>query len=169
MPAFKWDIASVKALETKYEKDFVNYTSSAGMMGPRGEIANGEARRIGAATMWGLNTDKDALYLNYNGGHDAKVAYKATYQVPENNAFWSITMYGGDGYMKTENCILNSSTVKLNPEGTFTVYYGSKELCGDVPNRLDVTEGWNFLMRVYNPGPSVLSGSYNLPKAEPVK
>jgi hypothetical protein len=45
------------------------------------------------------------------------------------------------------------------------VYFGSKELCGDVQNRLDVTEGWNFLMRVYRPGASVLDGSYKLPKA----
>jgi hypothetical protein len=30
-----------------------------------------------------------------------------------------------------------------------------KEACGDVPNRVDVTEGWNFLMRVYHPGQSV--------------
>ena len=156
-------------MEAKYEKDFVNYTSSAGMMGPRGKV-NEKIRHIGAATMWGLNEDKDALYLNYMGGHDTKVGYKATYRVPENNAFWSITMYGSDGMMKTENCIVNSSTVKLNPDGTtFTVYFGTKEQCGDVPNRLDAPEGWNFLMRVYNPGPSVLNGSYKLPKAEPVK
>jgi len=34
-----------------------------------------------------------------------------------------------------------------------------------VPNRLDVSEGWNFLMRVYRPGLSVLDGSYKLPDA----
>jgi len=34
-----------------------------------------------------------------------------------------------------------------------------------MPSRLDVTEGWNFLMRVYRPGPSVLDGSYQLPNA----
>ena len=89
--------------------------------------------------------------------------------MPENKAFWSITVYGSDGFMKSESVIVNSSTVKLNADGTFTVYYGSKELCGDVPNRLDVTEGWNFLMRVYRPGPSVLDGSYKVAKAEPVK
>ena len=169
MPAFKWDLPSLKALEAQYEKEFVSYTSSAGMMGLRGKVDE-KVRSVGAATMWGLNTDKDALYLNYNGGHDYNVGYKATYKVPENKAFWSITVYGKDGFMKTENCILNSSTVKLNPDGkTFTAYFGSKEQCGDVPNRLDAPEGWNFLMRVYNPGPSVLDGSYKLAKAEPVK
>ena len=167
MPPFKWDVASLKALEAQYEKDFVSYTTSAGMMGPRGKV-NEKIRHIGAATMWGLNEDKDALYLNYMGGHDAKVGYKATYQVPENNGFWSITLYGSDGLMKTENCIVNSSTAKLNADGTFTVYYGSKEIVGDQPNRLDVTEGWNFLMRVYRPGPSVLDGTYKVAKAVPV-
>ena len=45
----------------------------------------------------------------------------------------------------------------------------SKQLCGDVPNGLDVTEGWNFLMRIYRPGPAVLDGIYKLPKAVSVK
>jgi hypothetical protein len=58
--------------------------------------------------------------------------------------------------------------VKLNADGTFTAYFGSKELCGDVANRLDVRPGWNFLMRVYRPGPSVLDGSYQIPEAKPV-
>jgi len=37
----------------------------------------------------------------------------------------------------------------LNEDGTFTVYFGSKVQCGDVPNRLDIVDGWNFLMRAY--------------------
>lgn len=169
MPPFKWDVASLKALELEYEKDFVHYSSSAGMMGSRGKV-NEKIRHIGAATMWGLNADADAIYLNYMGGHDTKACYKATYQVPENKAFWSITVYGTDGMMKTENCILNSSTVKLNPDGkTFTAYFGTKEQCGDVPNRLDAPEGWNFLMRIYRPGPSVLDGTYQVAKAVAVK
>jgi hypothetical protein len=59
--------------------------------------------------------------------------------------------------------------VKLDADGTFAVFFGSKELCGDVANRLDVTEAWNFLMRVYRPGGSVLEGNYKLPKAVEVK
>ena len=31
--------------------------------------------------------------------------------------------------------------MRHNADGTFTVFYGSQELCGDVPNRLDVTAG----------------------------
>jgi hypothetical protein len=162
-PPSKWDAASLKALTEQYEKDSGQYSSWKGMMGPRGKVDE-KTRHIAAAAAWGLNPEWDATYLNYSGGHDYRACHTATYRVPENKAFWSITIYGNDGYMKNENAIVGSSSVKLNDDGTFTVYYGSKEVCGDVPNRLDVTEGWNFLMRVYRPGPSVLDGSYKLPE-----
>jgi hypothetical protein len=168
LPPPKWEPESLKALTERYGKESKAFKSWKGMMGPRGKVDE-TTRHIAAAAAWGLNPEEDATYLMYGGEHDPGRGYSATYQVPENGAFWSITVYGDDGYMKSENAILNSSNVKLNADGTFTVHFGSKELCGDVPNRLDVTPGWNFLMRVYRPGPSVLDGSYALPPAKPVK
>ena len=168
LPEFKWDLQSLKELTVQYEKESAQYSSWQGMMGPRGKVDE-KTRHIAAAAAWGLFPEWDATYLNYNGGHDYRICNKATYQVPENEAFWSITVYGSDGFMKSENNIVNSSNVKLNADGTFTVYFGSKETCGDVPNRLDTTEGWNFLMRIYRPGKSILDGSYKLPRAAPVE
>lgn len=168
LPAFKWNMESLKAMTVQYEKDGTQYSSYKGMQGPRGKV-NEKTRHIAAAAVFGLFPEWDATYLNYNGGHDDKVCHKATYKVPENNAFWSITVYGDDGYMESENNVVSSSNVKFNADGTFTAYYGSKEICGDKPNRVDVTEGWNFLLRVYRPGPSVIDGSYKVAKAEPVK
>ena len=136
------------------------------MMGPRGRVDEA-TRHIAAAAAWGLFPEQDATYLNYSGGHDPAICHKATFQVPENEAFWSITVYGDDGYMTSDNNIVNSSSVRLNTDGTFTVHFGSTGACGDVPNRLDVSEGWNFLMRIYRPGPSVLDGRYPLPKVVP--
>lgn len=168
LPEFKWDRASLKELTEKYEKDSAAYSSWKGMMGPRGKVDE-KTRHIAAAAAWALFPEWDATYLNYSGGHDTKICYKATYKVPENTAFWSITVYGDDGFMKSDNNVVNSSNVKLNPDGTFTVYYGSKEQCGDVANRVDVPEGWNFLLRIYRPGASVLDGSYKMPRAEPIE
>jgi len=157
-----WDITSLQALTTTYAEEAKALTSYKGLMGPRGKVD--EARRhLVAAAGWGLNPDEDATYLNYSGAHDPAKGYKATYAVPENHAFWSITVYGADGYMKADTVIVNSSTATFNKDGTFTVYFGSKALCGDVPNRLDVSPVWNFVMRIYRPGPSVLDGSYKLP------
>jgi hypothetical protein len=32
-----------------------------------------------------------------------------------------------------------------------SAYFGSKEACGDVPNRLDARRGWNITVRIYRP------------------
>jgi hypothetical protein len=64
---------------------------------------------------------------------------------------------------------VNSRNVKLNSDGTFTVHFGSREVCGDVPNRIDVAEDWNFLRRIYRPGSSVFDGTYKLPLAEEMR
>jgi hypothetical protein len=167
LPEFNWDLQSLKELTVQYEKESAQYSSWQGMMGPRGKVDE-KTRHIAAAAAWGLFPEWDATYLNYSGDHDYRTCYKATYQVPENKAFWSITVYGSDGFMKSDNNIINSSNVKLNADGTFTVYFGSVETCGNVPNRLDTTEGWNFLMRIYRPGKSVLEEAYKLPVARPI-
>ena len=169
LPKFKWNLQSLKALTAQYEKDATQLSSFNGMMGPRGKVIKEKTRHLAAAAGWGLFPEWDATYLNYSGSQNPKVCHKATYKVPENKAFWSITVYGNDGYMKSDNNIVNSSSVKLSADGTFTVYYGSKDECGSVPNRLDVSEGWNFIMRIYRPGPSVLDGSYKLPDTVPSK
>ena len=164
-PEPKWDNESLAALTAEYNAEFAKFDLYPdGWMGKRGE-ADDATRHLGCAGAWGLFPNKDAVYINYNGHLTADKCHTATYKVPENNAFWSITIYGADGYMKSVNNILNAANTKMNADGTFTVYFGSKEACGDVPNRLDVSEGWNFLMRVYRPGPSVLNGSYKLPDA----
>ena len=162
-----WDQASLNALRAAYENRFQTYQQyEADWQGPRGTV-NEKTRHLAAAGAWGLFPERDAVYINYSGRHDPDICHTATYAVPENDAFWSITVYGQDGYMKSENNLLNSSNVALNADGTFTAWFGSSEACGDRPNRLDVTEGWNFLMRVYRPGRSVLQRQYTLPKPKP--
>ncbi len=168
LPELKWDPQSLKALTDQYEKESAHYRSFNGMMGPRGQVDE-KARHIVAAAGWGLFPEWDATYLNYSGGHDHQVCHQSTYQVPENGAFWSITVYGNDGFMKSDNNIVNSSNVKLSADGTFTVHFGAAEACGEAPNRLDTAEGWNFIMRIYRPGQSVLQGGYELPAVRPVK
>src|SRR3712207_7098722 len=50
--------------------------------------------RSAAAGGWGLFPSKDAVYINYNGHLPTDQCYVATYRIPENHAFWSITVYG---------------------------------------------------------------------------
>ncbi len=166
LPPFKWNMASLKTLTEQYEKEARQLENYNDMQGPRGKVVKEKSRHLAAAAGWGLFPKQDAIYLNYNGGHDDQQCYQATYQVPDNNAFWSITVYGSDGYMRSDNVVVNSSGATMNADGTFTMHYGSKATCGDVSNRLDIAEGWNYLMRIYRPAISVIDGTYTLPAVE---
>ena len=165
-PEPQWDRDSMLALRAEYEKEFQNFDQyEPDWMGPRGKV-NENTRHLAAAGAWGLFPERDAVYINYTGPSEAENCYTATYTVPANDAFWSITVYGSDGFMKSDNNIVNDRNVTLNADGTVTVYFGSEALCGEQPNRVDITDGWNFLMRVYRPGKSVLDRSYELPEVK---
>ncbi|QQL44730.1 DUF1214 domain-containing protein [Sulfuriroseicoccus oceanibius] len=165
-PEPTWNKDSMLKLREEYEKEFQKFAQyEPDWMGPRGKV-NEKTRHLAVAGAWGLFPEKDAVYINYKGPSDSTKGYMATYKVPQNDAFWSITVYGNDGFMKSDNNIVNDRNVTLNDDGTFTVYFGSKEKFGDKPNRVDITEGWNFLMRIYRPGDSVLKREYDLPDVE---
>ncbi len=164
-----WDTPSLDSVRNELEVPCRRFPNFEQAMMPRGQ-ADAEQRLCAAAAGWGLLPASQATYFSYPGKHPITECRTATYQVPKNGAFWSIQVYDSTGFIASENTTLNSSRAKLNPDGTFTAYFGSEELCGDVPNRLDVTEGWNFMMRVYLPDPdTVLGGRYTLPPTVPVK
>ena len=168
-PKPNWDKVSLDKLTAVYNREFAKFDKYPdGWMAPRG-VADEKTRHIGVAGAWGLFPNKDAIYINYNPKQPATGCYTATYKVPENKGFWSITVYGSDGYMKSQDSILNKLNGKVNGDGSLTAYFGTAAACGAVANRLDITPGWNFLMRVYRPGASVLDGSYKLPTVTPVK
>ena len=169
-PKPEWDKASLDSLRGAYEAEFVKFDKYPDdWMGPRGSL-NEETRRLAAAGAWGLFPNRDAIYINYkpeNASPDK--CYVATYKVPDVGAFWSITVYGKDGYIKSENSVVNRSNVKFNKDGTFTVHFGPADKCKGALNRVEVSEGWNFLMRCYKPGKSVLDGTYKLPEVSEEK
>lgn len=165
-PEPEWDVDSMLELRAGYEVEFQKFDQyEPDWMGPRGEV-NEETRHLAVAGAWGLFPEKDAVYINYTGPGAAEGCYWATYDVPPNDAFWSITVYGADGFMKSDNNIVNDRNVTLNDDGTFTVHYGTEAACGAQANRLDIEDGWNFLMRIYRPGQAVLDRIYELPAVE---
>ena len=159
-----WDVDSMLALRSEYEVEFQKFTQfEADWMGPRGQV-NEETRHLAAAGALGLFPEKDAVYINYAGPSDPEKCYTATYETPQTDAFWSITVYGDDGFMKSDNNIINDRNVASNEDGTFTAFFGSEAACGVQANRVDISDGWNFLLRIYRPGPAILAREYTLPK-----
>ena len=57
-------------------------------------------------------------------------------------------------------------TAKANADGSFTIQFGG---CEDgVVNCLPISEGWNYIARLYRPRAEILDGSWQFPEAQPV-
>lgn len=125
-------------------------------------------RLIGAASAWGGNPDKEAIYLNVTPPkNDGKTIYKLNVgQVPV-DGFWSISLYNAEGFFE-ENpynaYALNNITGKKNDDGTITVQFGGCD--GKIPNCLPTMAGWNYMVRLYRPRSEILNGKWKFPEAK---
>lgn len=80
------------------------------------------------------------------------------------NAFWSVIVYNADGFIP-ENSMgvysYNNVTAKPNDDGSITINFGD---CDDGhKNCLPISAGWNYVIRMYEPRPEILDGSWKFP------
>ncbi len=121
---------------------------------------------IGTAAGWGGLPEREAFYLNVDPGLPVGNYSIHVGDVPV-DAFWSISMYNADGFFepneRNSNSI-NSITAAKNDDGSVTVNLGG---CGDNRgNCLPLTEGWNYLVRLYRPHSEILDGTWTFPTVE---
>lgn len=139
--------------------------------GPNKDAVDPVRRIAAAASGWGLNPDKDAVYLNvFPEKNDGKTPYRLTVKDVPVDAFWSVTTYTADGYFEPNELnayAINSITGKKDEDGSITIQFGG---CSkDTPNCMPVTNGWNYMVRLYRPRQEILDGSWSFPVAEPIK
>jgi hypothetical protein len=124
---------------------------------------------IGAASAWGGNPEKDALYLNVTPEkNDGKTVYKLDVKDVPVDGFWSISVYNAQGYFEPNSAnayTLNNITAQKRAEGSVAVQFGGCD--GKTANCLPITPGWNYLVRLYRPRAEVLDGRWTFPKAAP--
>jgi hypothetical protein len=125
---------------------------------------------IVTATGWGLNPDKDAIYLNVTPGrNDGRTVYRLTVKDVPVDGFWSISVYGADGYYHKNDrdaYTLNDVTAKKDADGSVTIQFGGCD--GKAVNCLPITPGWNYMVRLYRPRPEILNGTWTFPEAKAV-
>jgi len=126
-------------------------------------------RLIGAASAWGGNPDKDALYLNVvPEKNDGTTIHRLTVKDVPVDGFWSISLYNADGFFQqnSENAYsINNVTAKQAGDGSVTVQFGGCD--GKVPNCLPIMKGWNYMVRLYRPREAALDGTWTFPEAQP--
>jgi hypothetical protein len=124
---------------------------------------------IVTATGWGLNPDKDAIYLNVTPAkNDGNTVYHLTVRDVPVDGFWSISVYGADGYFHKNDLnayTLNNLTAKKDDDGSIAVQFGGCD--GKIANCLPITPGWNYMVRLYRPRKEILDGTWKFPEAQP--
>jgi len=118
---------------------------------------------IGAAAGWGGLPDAEATYLGVSPGLSVGEYELTVGDVPV-DGFWSISVYNADGFFEPNESgaySVNNITAAHNSDGTVTVRFGGD---GDpTRNSLPITEGWNYLVRLYRPRPEILTGQWTFP------
>ena len=123
---------------------------------------------LGAALGWGGLPEHEAYYLNVEPNLPVG-AYQLTVKDVPVDAFWSISLYNKEGYFqenKYNAYSVNNITGTPNKDGSFTVHFG-----GDPKsvNYLHITDGWNYVVRFYQPRKEIIEGEWIFPDVKPVQ
>ncbi len=142
-----------------------NLTDFDGMFGSKDEV-NPVRHLIGTAAGWGGLPSHEASYI----GVDPRLPvgqYELTVADVPVDGFWSISVYNAKGFFEpnARNAYsINNITGVRNADGSTTVRFG--DYPEGVPNTIPVTEGWNYLVRLYRPRPEILDGSWSFPRLD---
>ena len=124
---------------------------------------------VGAAAGWGGLPRSAAMYVvDSVAQNDGETPHAVTVKDVPVDAFWSLTVYNADGYLDANDRGVNSYnnfSAQPNENGSYTIHFGG---CGD--NRLNcipITPGWNYAIRMYQPRPEILDGSWRFPAPQP--
>ncbi|MET4158507.1 DUF1214 domain-containing protein [Agromyces sp. PvR057] len=118
---------------------------------------------IGTAAGWGGLPSSEASYL----GVDPRLpvgTYELTVADVPVDGFWSISVYNAKGFFEPNErgaYTVNDITGVRNADGSTTVRFG--DYPDDVPNAIPITEGWNYLVRLYRPRAEITDGSWSFP------
>jgi hypothetical protein len=125
---------------------------------------------LGTAAGWGGNPQSDAYYSGVvPGQNDGRTAYRLTVKDVPVDGFWSISVYNKDGYFEKNASgmySVNNVTAQRNADGSVTVQFGGQSTGAN--NCIPISEGWNYLVRMYRPRTEILDGTWKFPEAQPV-
>ena len=164
----KWDPVSQKKVRDALIVLGTTLTDTSRVFGTKDQV-DPVQRLISAATTWGGNPRKDAIYLNFTPPkNDGNTVYKLNVKDVPVDGFWSISLYNAEGYYQKNDLnaySLNNITSKKNADGSVTIQFGGCD--GKIPNCLPIMTGWNYTVRLYRPRAEILNGKWKFPEPQP--
>ncbi len=161
-----WDPESQKQVRDALRVLGADLSDSNGMFGARSEV-DPVHHLIGAATEWGGNPREAAIYLNVTPKqNDGKTIYRLRAKDVPVDGFWSVSVYNAHGFFEKNDLnayTINNVTAKHEADGSVAVQFGGCD--GKIPNCLPITDGWNYMVRLYRPRAALLDGHWHFPSA----
>ena len=165
----KWDPVSQKKVRDALIVLGTTLTDTSRSFGTEDQV-DPIQRLISAATLWGGNPRKDAIYLTFTPPkNDGNTIYKLNLRDVPVDGFWSISLYNAEGYFQKNDLnaySLNNITSQKNADGSVTIQFGGCD--GKIQNCLPTMPGWNYTARLYRPRPEILNGRWKFPEPQPV-
>ena len=121
-------------------------------------------------TAYGFGTipESESVQINVEPNLPSDKAYALTVKDVPVDGFWSLAMYNKDGYFEKNEYNsygFGDRTAKKNEDGSITLHFGGSP---DSINYIPLTEGWNYVVRLYRPRAEVLDGTWKFPKLKEI-
>jgi hypothetical protein len=164
VPSANWDMEEVLAMRAKYQEiGKAEGITSEQMFGKKGEVPLKE-HNVGTAMGWGGLTAERAVYPGIYA--ESVEPQTLTLKDVPAGAFWSITIYDAEGYPQGDVYNINSAFAVPEDDGSFIIRFGGDK--GAV-NYMDIYEGWNLALRIYEPTEAYFNGEWVMPELELVE
>lgn len=164
-----WDQASLKKVRDAIIVLAETRSGSEGYFGKK-ENLNPLYHLLGTAVGWGGNPPEAAMYATvWLENNDGKTPYALTVKDVPVDGFWSVTVYNEDGYLEPNERNLysyNNVTAERSDDGSVTIHFGGDP---DAINYLPITEGWNYVARMYRPRQEIIDGEWTFPAPEEIR
>ena len=159
-----WNMDEILKMRAKYQKITKDKKlTTDDFFGPKGKRSL-ELHNAGTSFGWGGFTSEQAAYPNYFPKNANP--HTLTLKDAPAKAFWSITVYDEGGYPQTDTYNINSQFAKKNADGSVTIHFGGDS---KADNYMEVFDGWNIILRLYQPTKEYLDGKWVRPELVEVK
>lgn len=163
----EWDSESLDATRNALLERARHHSGFVGAFGRKADV-DPELHLVATAAGWGGLPESEAYYSNVDHGLPVG-AYRIVVRDVPVDAFWSISLYNRQGYFEKVDdgaVSVNSVTADREPDGSVVVHFGGPS--DGRSNRIGIMDGWNYIVRLYQPHREVLDGSWTFPEPEAI-
>jgi hypothetical protein len=142
-------------------------TDNAGAAGSKDDV---DPIRQLLVTAYGFGTlpESESFLVNVQPDLPSDGAYALRVKDVPVDGFWSLAMYDKEGYFNPnpyEVYGFGDRSAKKSPDGSITLHFGGDP---NSVNFIPLSDGWNYVIRLYRPRKEILDSSWTFPEVQPI-